>query len=226
LSELIPQNDIVKYVDHVEERGKEFFQLVEEQGLEGIVAKEKDSIYVPNTRSKSWLKIPVQLMKEYVIVGYTESEHGRPLSRIMFGEYKNGKLYYVHHSGGGISDKLLYSTFERDDKKSQDVVSNDEMNEQVETASQETHIKKPKKSTTKFDHVEVWKSIHKDEEIVRTDRIKVEGKEITIINPEREYRQGGIKKIHVLLYYQSIADYILPYLKDRAVTLIKSFLFL
>jgi hypothetical protein len=27
--------------------------------------------------------------------------------------------------------------------------------------------------------------------------------------------EGGIKKIHVLLYYQSIANYILPYLKDR-----------
>jgi bifunctional non-homologous end joining protein LigD len=82
LSELIPQNDIVKYVDHVEERVKEFFQRVEEQELEGIIAKEKDSIYIPDTRTKNWLKIPIQLMKEYVIVGYTESEHGRPFSRI------------------------------------------------------------------------------------------------------------------------------------------------
>src|SRR4030095_10838024 len=54
LSELLPKNDVVKYVDHIEGRGKEFFQLVEEQGLEGIIAKEKDSVYIPNTRTENW----------------------------------------------------------------------------------------------------------------------------------------------------------------------------
>src|SRR4051812_680350 len=41
LQQLIPPNDIVKYVDHIEQTGIEFFELVEQQGLEGIIAKEK-----------------------------------------------------------------------------------------------------------------------------------------------------------------------------------------
>src|SRR5205085_9135488 len=81
-------------------------------GLEGIIAKRKNSIYVPDMRTKDWLKIPVEEIREYVIVGYTESEAARPFSRIMFGNYhEDGKLYYVHHSGGGMSEDLMHETY-------------------------------------------------------------------------------------------------------------------
>lgn len=36
----------VLYVDHIEEHGKVFFRLASERGLEGIVAKDKQSPYV------------------------------------------------------------------------------------------------------------------------------------------------------------------------------------
>jgi bifunctional non-homologous end joining protein LigD len=88
--------------------------VIKNNGLEGMVGKRKDSIYLPGVRTKDWLKLPVEEEKEYVIVGYTESEANRPFSRIMFGNYgDDGKLYYVHHSGGGISDELLHSTYQR-----------------------------------------------------------------------------------------------------------------
>src|SRR6185436_9015925 len=50
--------------------------------------------------------------------------------------------------------------------------------------------------------------------IEKKESIEVEGKNITIINPDKEYWQG-ITKVHVLLYYQSVGQYILPYLRDR-----------
>jgi len=44
-------------VDHIEERGKEFFNLASQQGLEGIVGKDKKSPYVSGRQTWPWLKI-------------------------------------------------------------------------------------------------------------------------------------------------------------------------
>jgi bifunctional non-homologous end joining protein LigD len=54
LRKLIPRNHShILFANHIEQRGKDFFRVVCEQGLEGIVAKKKNSVY-----SKSgWLKI-------------------------------------------------------------------------------------------------------------------------------------------------------------------------
>jgi bifunctional non-homologous end joining protein LigD len=113
LKRIVPENSIIRYSDSIDEEGEEFFKVVQKNGLEGIVAKKKNSFYLPGTRSADWLKLPVEEMKEYVIVGYTESEHGNPFSRILFGNYhEDGKLYYVHHSGGGMSSALMNSTYQ------------------------------------------------------------------------------------------------------------------
>ncbi len=272
LKTLVQKNDTIHYLDHIEEKGKDFFELVKQRQLEGIVAKRKDSFYFPDTRSKSWIKIPFEIMQEYIIVGFTESEHGRPFSRIMFGEYRDGKLYYVHHSGGGISDALLHETYKilkpleikkkpvvndpkedtiihwvkpvkvgqfklkqlsetkaghkrhpviflgvREDKLPEEVVADDEP---VETSK---HAKKTtRKKEKKFDELAVWKRIHPGEEITETSEINVDGKKIKIINPRFPYWLGNqnegrppIQKVNVLLYYRSIFDYIIPFLKDR-----------
>src|ERR1700682_2832330 len=60
LSELILGEGPVRYCDHVVERGKDFYAAVAEGGLEGIVAKLRNSPY-RGTRSGDWLKIKCPL---------------------------------------------------------------------------------------------------------------------------------------------------------------------
>ena len=113
LKRIVPENSIIRFSDSIDGEGEQFFEMVKNSGLEGIMAKKKSSLYFPGTRSNDWLKLPVEEIKEYVIVGYTESEHGNLFSRIMFGNYHaDGKLYYVHHSGGGISTELMKRTYQ------------------------------------------------------------------------------------------------------------------
>lgn len=38
-------------------QGRELFGLVQEQGLEGVMAKRRDGRYLPGRRSRLWLKI-------------------------------------------------------------------------------------------------------------------------------------------------------------------------
>ena len=43
--------------DYIEEKGAAYFNLVLQKGLEGVVAKRKDSCYEEGMRTGSWLKI-------------------------------------------------------------------------------------------------------------------------------------------------------------------------
>src|SRR5947199_1712169 len=58
-------------VSEVVEEGAAFFQAVKEMGLEGIMAKQRNSPYLPGKRSDSWLKIKARQTLECVIIGYT-----------------------------------------------------------------------------------------------------------------------------------------------------------
>jgi bifunctional non-homologous end joining protein LigD len=67
---LVPPRGVVYYGDHVLEHGADFLAAACEQGLEGVVAKRRDSPYA-GKRSRDWLKIKCQLQQEFVIGGYT-----------------------------------------------------------------------------------------------------------------------------------------------------------
>jgi bifunctional non-homologous end joining protein LigD len=77
LKKLLKKNPVIRYCDHVDEHGISFLEKAKEQGLEGIIAKKKDSEYSSGYRSKEWLKIKNVQSTEVVIVGYTEPQGGR-----------------------------------------------------------------------------------------------------------------------------------------------------
>jgi bifunctional non-homologous end joining protein LigD len=57
LKKLVRSIPNVRYVDHIEEQGQQFFKLAVQQGLEGIVAKDGQSPYVSGVETWYWLKI-------------------------------------------------------------------------------------------------------------------------------------------------------------------------
>lgn len=112
LRQIIPADGIIKYSEDFED-GKLLFEQITEMGLEGIVAKRKDSIYQPGKRVKDWLKLPTEIRQEFVIGGWTESESGRPFRSIVFGAYDNSALKFVGHSGSGFKDQVMREVMER-----------------------------------------------------------------------------------------------------------------
>lgn len=72
--------------------GEKLFERVKKLGLEGIVAKEKNSLYYPNTRSNEWIKLKNYQTDSFYIGGYIKNKVGISL---LLGEYINNKLYYV-----------------------------------------------------------------------------------------------------------------------------------
>jgi len=108
LASLLIAGDAVRFSDHYERQGKALFEMARQKGLEGILAKKRDSVY-HERRSSEWLKIKIRHRLEAVIGGYTEPEGSRAhFGSIVLGLYdKQGRLIHVGQAGSGFNQKSL-----------------------------------------------------------------------------------------------------------------------
>ena len=96
--------------DFIEEKGEAYFQLALEKGLEGVVAKKKDSEYEEGLRTGSWLKIKKLKMCDCVIFGYTRGTavRAKTFGALLLGLYdKAGKPVYVGKVGTGFTQQTI-----------------------------------------------------------------------------------------------------------------------
>lgn len=108
LTTIIPSDyPVIRLSEHFDTEGQQLFQLVDEMGLEGIIAKRADSIYSPGERSRQWLKIKTEKRQEVIIAGYTRNE-GSPkkFSALLLGWYEGKELVYIGSVGTGFSSKM------------------------------------------------------------------------------------------------------------------------
>lgn len=82
------------------DQAEALFALAEKQGLEGMVAKQKASLYFQGKRTKAWLKMKNLLDDDYVVCGWIPKE--KHVTSIVLGQYENGKLTYKGHVTLGV----------------------------------------------------------------------------------------------------------------------------
>ena len=105
LLEPLGDGGMLRYSDHIEGNGMQFFKEACKLGIEGIVSKLADSVY-ESTRSRSWQKIKCIKRQEFVIAGYTLSDKGIPFSSLILGFYDKGKLIYAGRAGTGYTNAM------------------------------------------------------------------------------------------------------------------------
>jgi bifunctional non-homologous end joining protein LigD len=76
---------------------------VRKRGLEGIIAKKKESKYEAGKRTGAWVKYKTEAGQEFVIGGYKPSERNKGLDAILAGYYENGKLLYAGSVRAGFT---------------------------------------------------------------------------------------------------------------------------
>ena len=84
-------NNLVKS-KYIEKEGKKLFESVKEKKMEGIVAKEKMSIYEIGSRSRSWLKIKAVNEQDYFVAGI-KLENNKVKSLVLV-SYNNNLITY------------------------------------------------------------------------------------------------------------------------------------
>ena len=108
LQTILETGDSLRFSDHYPEHGKALFEVARQKGLEGIVAKRRNSCYEEH-RSRDWLKIKVRHQLECVVGGFTEPEGSRThFGSLVLGLYDNqGHLIHVGQAGSGFNQKSL-----------------------------------------------------------------------------------------------------------------------
>ena len=110
LKESLKEGAHIVFSDFIEEKGEEYYKLILEKGLEGVMAKKKDSHYEEGLRTGSWLKIKETKTCDCVIFGYTKGEQARKktFGALIIGLYdKNGKPVYIGKVGTGFTEQML-----------------------------------------------------------------------------------------------------------------------
>lgn len=107
LDQITPEEGICRHSQNFDVTGSAFFALADKMGLEGIIAKKEDSPYLPDARTKTWLKIKTQKHQEAVIGGYTRNENSsRKISSLLMGMFENGELVSTATVGTGFTGKM------------------------------------------------------------------------------------------------------------------------
>ena len=106
LKKILPFDPKVRISDHVWKEGVLFFNVVKEKGLEGIIAKQSQSLYRSSRRSRDWLKVKTHLTQEGVIGGFTDPKGSRTdFGALVLGVFDGDEFVFIGNVGGGFSAK-------------------------------------------------------------------------------------------------------------------------
>lgn len=111
LKEIVQPAEHIRYSDHFIANGDQMLEAARQNGLEGILAKRRDSKY-EGRRSHNWLKIKATSQQEFVIGGFTHGDRDY-FSSLVLGLYEGGKLVHVGQVGTGFNTKSLKEVYSR-----------------------------------------------------------------------------------------------------------------
>ncbi|WP_372084066.1 DNA ligase D [Tistrella mobilis] len=96
--------DGIHVVDHSPGPAGDLLDQVCAAGHEGLIAKRADAPYRPG-RGHAWLKVKCGQAGEYVVVGTSPSEAGRPFASLLLAVQDRGTCRYAGRVGAGFSDR-------------------------------------------------------------------------------------------------------------------------
>ncbi|MCB4791560.1 MAG: DNA ligase D [Elusimicrobia bacterium] len=231
LSKILPVSGTVRLSGHVETKGTGFYHAAEQNGLEGIIAKKLDSPYLAGARSRDWLKIKTQKRQEAVICGFTEGRSSRKyFGALVLGVYKDGKLKFAGHAGGGFDEeglKEMYAKLKPLITKLCPFEHKPKTNMPVTWVKPELIVEVKFREWTKDgmmrqpivlglrDDKDPSRVVLEENEGLSTKKQFIDTK-VVLTNLDKVFwPKEGLTKKDVIEYYWRLADIILPYLKGR-----------
>ncbi|HZL57095.1 MAG TPA: DNA ligase D [Bryobacteraceae bacterium] len=218
LAAIVKPFPLLRMSDHFENSGEELLEVARQTGLEGLVAKCASSFY-ESRRGRDWIKLKLTSEQEFVIAGYTPGERDT-FGSLALGYYdEDDALVYAGNVGTGFTERTLRDLwerlqpltvakkpFDRGDKIPRGTVwVRPELVAQVKFASwtDEGRLRAP-----------VFLGLRNDKPAPEVSR------EVKFTNLDKVYYpDDGFTKGDVIRYYEAVADLLVPYLKDRPLSL-------
>ena len=101
----------VRYTGELRASLRDLIHSVKAQGLEGLVAKRRNSKYEPGLRSGAWMKMRVNRGQEFVIGGYTLGT--KTFDALVIGYYEGDRLLYAARTRNGFTPAARQQLFKK-----------------------------------------------------------------------------------------------------------------
>jgi bifunctional non-homologous end joining protein LigD len=100
--------EAIRYSGDVGNDAEPLLKQVKQLGLEGLIGKQRGSVYESDRRSGLWIKLKVLNEQEFVIGGYTPPGGSRKhFGALLVGYYDGKKLLFAGKVGTGFNAKSL-----------------------------------------------------------------------------------------------------------------------
>ena len=197
--------------------GRDLLQAAQAQGLEGIVAKRAESRYV-SSRSDDWRKIKTGNDDDFVICGYTKGEREHFGALVLGERGENGKLTFVGNVGTGFDQKtigVLYRLMQPLRQEKSPFVRAPKIPQEVVWLRQELvcAVRYLERTTAGRLRAPVYAGLRQEEQVPVSE---------LITNPAKIlFPADGITKRDLIEYYDAVAEFLLPHLRDRPLSLLR-----
>jgi bifunctional non-homologous end joining protein LigD len=101
----------VRYAGELNASLRDLIHSVKTQGLEGLIAKRRNSSYEPGLRSGAWMKMRVNRGQEFVIGGYTVGT--KTFDALVIGYYEDDRLIYAARTRNGFTPATRQQLFKK-----------------------------------------------------------------------------------------------------------------
>jgi bifunctional non-homologous end joining protein LigD len=107
-------DDPIRYSGAIGSEAEPLLDEVKRRGLEGLIGKQRNSVYEPGRRSGAWIKLKCVQEQEFVIGGYTPPQGARKhFGAILVGYYDKNKLVFAGKVGTGFTAKSLSTLYKK-----------------------------------------------------------------------------------------------------------------
>ena len=243
--------DWLVYSDHVLGSGGDFYREACGAGLEGVVSKLADSRYVSGRTKSWLKTKCHQRAELVIGGYSRSSVRGRPFSSLLLGTFENGELIYAGKVGTGFSSAdldALAKRFKPLEQRQSSFVEVPVIERkdavwlkpklvcEVEYTewTRDGRLRHPSFQGLRGDKPasDVRRDVPSGEEADVTPAKSVAAKAkakgepvfdgITLTSPDKVlYPEVGVTKLDLASYYQTIAPYILPYVVNRPISLVR-----
>ncbi|WOB07658.1 DNA ligase D [Piscinibacter gummiphilus] len=224
---------------------RELLASARDAGLEGLIGKRASATY-HSRRSTDWVKLKLGQRQEFVIGGFTDPKGSRMgIGALLLGVHDaEGKLRYAGNVGTGFDDKTLVALRKQLDAIEVTTSPYTDGPTRVGTVKLvKPHWVKPKliaevafAEWTKSGHVRqaVFHGLRSDKpperitqevakHMEKAPASKALPKDFRVTHPERVVdKSSGVTKGQLIEFYASVAELMLPHLKQRPVSLLRA----
>ncbi|MFN2635598.1 MAG: DNA ligase D [Gemmatimonadaceae bacterium] len=224
---------VIRYMPHFDSDGDEVFASACALGAEGIISKLRDAPYRIGARSSDWQKIKCVKRQEFVVGGFTDPSGTRVgVGSILAGYYERDALRFAGKVGTGTGWSNAFSLALRKKLERIEIKHTPFNPPPPGWLGRNAHWVTPKHvveveftewtsdGLIRHPSLKGFRDDKAPRDVVREREVKIGGPRKVDAKPV--FPRIGITKSDLAKLYSEIADWVLPHVKDRPLTLVRA----